>query len=144
MKGRYDAVELAKEIVYISKENSLYISNLQLQKVMYYVQGNFIKEFKEKAFDDAIECWPYGPVVRRVWRLFNIFGRKPLNNFASESVLKLRSEEKNIIIRVLRDKLKMNVWELVDCTHKEFPWKNANENNLEIIKDSDMERFFCQ
>ncbi len=142
MKGKYDVVQLAKKVVSIANENNLFITNLQLQKVMYYIQGMFMNKFGMKAFDDSIECWTYGPVVKKVWNVFNQFGRKPIKE--SNSDLTIQKEEEQVIVNILYDKLRMNVWDLVDETHEEEPWKNANKNKWAQISDKDMERFFCQ
>lgn len=142
MESKYEAVELANEVVSLANENNMYISNLQLQKIMYYIQGEYMKKFGIKAFGDDIECWPYGPVIKKVWKIFNLFGRKPICDCVS--MLKLEKIEKELIIKILKEKLTLNVWDLVDQTHNELPWKNANQNNWAIIRDEDMERFFCQ
>jgi uncharacterized phage-associated protein len=41
------------------------ISNLQLQKILYYIQKTFL-ENGMVAFDDEIEAWKFGPVVPAV------------------------------------------------------------------------------
>lgn len=142
MKARYEAVSLAKKIVSLANNNDLYITNLQLQKVLYYVQGTFMNKFKEKAFAEDMECWPYGPVVKKVWSTFNVFGRNPIRNCSSN--LQLLQCEENIIIDILLKKLNMNVWDLVDQTHEEIPWKRANESHSIYLKDEDMKEFFCR
>ncbi len=142
MDGRYDAVELAAKVISIVHDNGMYITNLQLQKVMYYIQGEFMKKFNYKAFVDPIECWPYGPVIKRVWRVYNSFGRKPINTGGSSLCLDVREE--SCIKKIIKEKLKMNVWDLVDQTHAELPWKHANEIENPFISDSDMEEYFCR
>lgn len=142
MKGRYDAVQLAKKVVALANDNDMYITNLQLQKVMYYIQGEFMKKFNYKAFADPIECWPYGPVIKRVWSVYNSFGRKPIN--INDANLCLDVREESCIKRIIKEKLKMNVWDLVDQTHAELPWSHANEMENPFISDSDMEAYFCQ
>ena len=115
--AKYNALDLAKKIVNIAGDMGFSITSLQLQKVMYYVQGNYMKAFSEKAFEEDILCWDYGPVVESVWRFF--------------------------IETILKEKLSMNVWDLVDETHRELPWKRANEYGNDKISIQDMERFFC-
>ena len=142
MKSKYDALELSKKVISLAEENGLYISNLQLQKVMYYIQGNFMKEFNKKAFLDNIECWEYGPVIKKIWSTFNVYGSSPIRGINSQ--LNITEDEKCLIISILKDKLSMNVWRLVDETHDELPWKNANHSGSSILSDADMVEYFCK
>lgn len=142
MNAKYDVMELADKIVSMSNEIGFYITNLQLQKIMYYVQGEFMRQFGHKAFLEPIECWPYGPAIKRVWRKYNSFGRRPI--VGVQSSLILDEQEESCILDVIKNKLCMNVWTLVDQTHEELPWQQANLNNNSIISDADMEAFFCQ
>lgn len=142
MKAKYDVVELSEKIIELSNSLELSITHLQLQKVLYYVQGEFMKNFGYKAFGDQIECWPYGPVVKRIWDIYNVYGRRPLKS--SKASLVIGEQEKKVIVDILLNKLRMNVWDLVDATHDELPWMNANQKNELIISDMDMEKFFCQ
>lgn len=140
--AKYNALDLAKKIVNIACDMGFSITSLQLQKVMYYVQGNYMKAFSEKAFEEDILCWDYGPVVESVWRFFNRYGRYPIKHKFETSV-ELTEHEKNLIETILKEKLSMNVWDLVDETHRELPWKRANEYGNDKISIQDMERFFC-
>ena len=40
-----------------------YITNLKLQKLLYYVQSICLLVFGQKAFPEKIIAWSYGPVV---------------------------------------------------------------------------------
>lgn len=142
MKGKYDTVQFAEYIIQLCNESCQYVSNLQLQKILYYVQGEFMKCFGYKAFEDPIECWPYGPVVKKVWKIYSAYGRKPIN--CHNSTIQLNEKELLCTKRIINAKLRMNVWDLVDETHKELPWRKANEENKTYICDKDMEAFFCQ
>lgn len=51
--AKYNALDLAKKIVNIAGDMGFSITSLQLQKVMYYVQGNYMKAFSEKAFEEG-------------------------------------------------------------------------------------------
>ena len=66
----------------LEKEHSLgwYISNLKLQKILYFVQANFMVEKGEKCFHEPILAWSFDPVVPSVYRKYDEFScvRKPL------------------------------------------------------------------
>ena len=72
------AMRVAEYIITKSYENRTPVSNLKLQKLLYFVQGQAIKVYGERAFTESIEAWDYGPVVRSVYLKFRIFGAGPI------------------------------------------------------------------
>lgn len=52
----YSAVDLSKYIVYKCITEGQPISNLQLQKILYYIQREFLKNDRI-AFADDIQAW---------------------------------------------------------------------------------------
>lgn len=140
MKERYDSVELAKIVVDLGTKYEMFMTPLQLQKIMYYIQGNFMTKLGYKAFPDKIECWTYGPVVKDIWSEFSKYGRMSIPN--QGTLKKLDCEEEKLVLQILKDKLSLNVWKLVDETHEELPWKNANQKGALYLEDSDMLKEF--
>ena len=68
----YKALDIANKI--ISKtdlEHGDTISNLKLQKMMYYRQGFHLAYFGTPLFDEDIVAWQYGPVVPSVYKESN-------------------------------------------------------------------------
>ena len=61
----YTAINLSKYIVFKCIEDGHPISNLQLQKILYYIQKDFLCR-DDLAFSDDIEAWQFGPVVPNV------------------------------------------------------------------------------
>ena len=65
----YSAVELSKYIVTKCANDKCPITNLQLQKILYYIQKDYLSR-NELAFDDLFEAWQFGPVIRQVYYYF--------------------------------------------------------------------------
>ena len=68
----YSVQDIAKWILTrnrleVQTEDGDYISNLKLQKLLYYSQGCFLALRDEPLFDSPIEAWTYGPVVPEVY-----------------------------------------------------------------------------
>ena len=75
----YKAIDLSKYIVTKCIVDGCAISNLQLQKILYYVQKDFLqRDFV--AFSDDIEAWQFGPVVPVVYYKFCGFGAMPITS----------------------------------------------------------------
>lgn len=69
----YEAVHIAKYIINKCSIEQHPISNLQLQKILYCIQRDFLKN-DMLAFDDDFEAWQFGPVIPEVYYLFCGFG----------------------------------------------------------------------
>ena len=72
------AVDLSKYIVTKCAVDDCPISNLQLQKILYYIQKYFLKH-DSIAFYDDIEAWQFGPVVPSSYYRFCGFGAMPID-----------------------------------------------------------------
>ena len=63
----YAAVDIANYVVNYVKDHGEHISNLKLQKILYYIQAAFLCEKGKGCFSDPIMCWRHGPVVQSVY-----------------------------------------------------------------------------
>src|SRR4051812_7079696 len=50
------------------------ISNLKLQKFLYYAQGFHLAMFGVKLFDEPVKAWTHGPVVESIYHKYKGFG----------------------------------------------------------------------
>lgn len=110
------------------------ISNLILQKLLYFVQAGSLIYLGEVAFEDEIEAWQYGPVVPEAYREFkyNSIGLENIdikNEFKDSNLAELI---RNILV-ALKDK---GPFDLVDLTHSYDSWLNAwNSGELVITPE---------
>lgn len=70
-----DVLTLAKYIVTKCVRDCCPISNLQLQKILYFIQVDALKTTGEPAFLNNIEAWQFGPVVPEVYYYFVVLAR---------------------------------------------------------------------
>lgn len=70
----YDANEISKYIIKYSEKKNYGISNLKLQKVLYYVQIYFLMKTENPCFMNKIEAWNFGPVIPDIYRKYKQFG----------------------------------------------------------------------
>ena len=52
---------------------------MKLNKLVYYAQAWFLANFDKPLYEDDIEAWPHGPVIRDLYNEFCDFGRMPIN-----------------------------------------------------------------
>lgn len=111
----YAALDLSKYIVSKCIQDNSPISNLQLQKILYYVQKDFLKK-DSIAFSDDIEAWPFGPVVPNVYYHFCGFGAMPISNTFDKFAI--NPKDSPVIDAIVENKRKLNPWDMVAETHK--------------------------
>lgn len=57
------ALFISKYIIKFCDNNNIRINNLNLQKILYILQVEFLKRFDKPMFVDSIEAWGFGPCV---------------------------------------------------------------------------------
>lgn len=134
--GYNNAIDVARYVVLKYWNSGLLTTNLKLQKILYYIQGYSFKFCNEAAFPEAIYKWPYGPVVPEVYFEYSHLGAKVipgLSDDLSNSVMdciKCNKELKSVLDKVINGSYELNATTMVGMTHKEDPWKNAQDSGI--------------
>ena len=116
----------------LSKTNE--ITSMKLQKLVYYSQVWFLV-FKEKVlFNENIEAWVRGPVVRELYEINR--GMLYVSSIINGDPTKLTKEQKEIIDKVIKVYGKLTGQELSDLTHSEAPWLDARKDCEETQRSS--------
>lgn len=140
----YSALDVAKYIIFYCKKNGYFVSNLKLQKLLYFVQAQFLVTLGTSAFAEDIEAWDFGPVVPEVYRYFKIWGNSEIPNmFANEADMKILKKDQKIIDEILNECAPCSANTLVKITHHQKPWINAYQrycNN--VITQKSIKEYF--
>ena len=124
----YTAIDLSKYIVLKCIQDEHPISNLQLQKILYYIQKDFLSR-DDLAFSDSIEAWQFGPVVPNVYYYYCGYGAMPISSI--HEIYEVDSEDKSIIDAIVEEKRRLDPWTMVAETHKENgAWDQIYKNGL--------------
>lgn len=70
----FTAIDVARHIVNYVNQNGGVISNLKLQKILYFIQGTYLSTAGKLCFPDLIHAWEFGPVIPEVYYEFKRFG----------------------------------------------------------------------
>jgi len=123
------AIEVAKAILKLSEpEVGDSVTNLKLQKLLYYTQGFSLAIYGKPLFKEKILAWQHGPVVREVYDEYKEYGAGSLP-VPNENVL-LSEDEKSLIVEVWKVYGQFSAWRLRDMTHDELPWKDTEKNRV--------------
>jgi uncharacterized phage-associated protein len=121
------------------------ITNLKMQKLLYYAHAWYLVNFNGKPlFDDIIEAWNLGPVVPNIYQLFKRSASKPIaykNNNNEEKVF--TSNQIAYLKEFYLKYIGFSAHELVNMSHNEKPWKDTYEEGVNnIISNSLMRSYY--
>lgn len=139
----YDVRDVANFTLDFADERGIEITNLALQKLLYFAHGWFFSIFDEPLIKNKFEAWQYGPVQRVIYDQFKSFKDRPLRSVRAtfidptngEPVYRepnISPEHAEIIQAVLRKYEKFTAGQLVSISHAEdspweFVWQQAEE-----------------
>ena len=154
----YDVLDIYRYVINYSDSKLNGISNLKLQKVLYFIQAYYLVKIGRPCFPDKIEAWNFGPVIPRVYNEFKQYGAMAINYitryieydknnlwsaeyklFNSNIIAK---EDKNYIEFVVNMFSKYSATELVELTQNQMPWKEAYSKQDKEITISKIIEYF--
>jgi uncharacterized phage-associated protein len=117
------------------------ISNLKLQKLLYYAQGFHLALFARPLFSDKVKAWQYGPVVPDVWHRYRDSGFGPIGAPKDFDASRYDPDTRDLLDEINRVYGQYSATKLRDLTHEEPPWRDAWERRQaggsdEITQDS--------
>jgi uncharacterized phage-associated protein len=113
------------------------MSAMKLQKLVYYAQAWSLVWDEKPLFDDEIEAWANGPVVRVLYEAHR--GQFLLDQgFFQGDPESLSEAQRDSVDRVLAFYGNRNPQWLSDLTHLEAPWRDAREGIPDGARGSSM------
>ena len=74
----YDPRAVANLLLDVADERGIEVSNLALQKLLYFAHGHFLIQTGRPLVQGAFEAWNNGPVHPAVYHAFKAAGRAPI------------------------------------------------------------------
>jgi uncharacterized phage-associated protein len=74
----YDVRDVTNYTLDFADERHLKLTNLALQKLLYFVHGWFYSMYEQPLIKNKFEAWQYGPVQRVVYDQFKSFKNAPI------------------------------------------------------------------
>ena len=136
----HNAIEIANRIVLLSNpEIGDLMTNLKLQKLLYYAQGFHLAIHNQPIFGEDIYAWQYGPVVKEVYHYFKKYGSEYIPVEAADNA-NLTEQEEDLIFEVWDVYGQFSALKLMQLTHEEPPWSTTEIDN--IITHQKMKAYF--
>lgn len=134
-------------IVHQAKKESISLSPMKLQKILYFLYKEYYKEFNQALFPERFEAWMYGPVVSDVYYAYQKRRKKNITEYmqdAGGNLKRITLDSSPDFQRVFID-----VWDRCKCysgielsklTHsQDSAWTKAVTSNKAFLDDDDIE-----
>ena len=117
------------------------VSNLKLQKLMYYAQGFSLALFEQPLFVEEIHAWQHGPVVPALYHQFKEYGSGAISTPDEFDPDSLSVKQQELLDEVYDVYGQFSAWKLRNMTHDEPPWQEAMGTGS-IISQQSMKDYF--
>ncbi|MBE8182744.1 MAG: DUF4065 domain-containing protein [Candidatus Portiera sp.] len=153
-KGKYHPFWLANQLLYAANQEGIKLTNLHLQKLLYFLHGHSLAENGNVLSEDKFQPWLYGPVIENVYHCTKVYGSGPITDyckqfhaarkiFAAFIVPDEDTEFHQIFPRVWNKYKNEEAFNLVDLSHADNgAWKKARDNNQLFISNESIKQEF--
>jgi uncharacterized phage-associated protein len=132
----YDVRAIANIVLDVASSEGQRVSNLRINKIIYFLHAGFLREFGKPLISAKIEAWDHGPVLREVYHQFKKFGRSEIVGRAHRvnvetgeyevASAEVSAEEMDYLVERCKQLLRVPAGVLVERSHAEGgPWHIA-------------------
>ena len=139
----YKALDVAKYIIDKCNEKNMAIGNLKLQKVLYFVQAEFLVVKNIPCFIEEIEAWSFGPVIPEVYREYKVYGGAIIPVFKKNDIVFISKGDQELIDGIIDECAKYSTSTLVNIIRHQSPWREAYYRiNDNVISKQSIKEYF--
>jgi len=132
MANVFDVAEFFIRIANQSEDDQM--TNMKLNKLLYYAQGAFLARTGKPLFENQIEAWPLGPVVTDIYHKYKVCGKNPISSDEDVNHAAFTEEEFETLLDVMREYGKYTGSTLVSLSHLPgTPWRNTQEKGEKVL-----------
>lgn len=135
----YTAKDIGRAAVQQSVVNGFWVSNLKLQKVLYFAWIEYFRRYRKPLFKEGFEAWRYGPVVPSVY-YDNWCNAANTLVVPKRTSVPVDQDTQDFLREMLEEFKDVSVGDMVELSHKTRAWsKNYILNKKCPIPREDME-----
>ncbi len=137
--------DIADYFIWLANETGSFISNLKLQKLVYYAQAWYLALHEEPLFQEDFHAWVHGPIIPPLYQKYKSFGWQPILEKATPQ---LPENVSQFLEEVAKEYFACDAYELEQMTHAEAPWNMARGDippdapSEEVIKKEWMKEYY--
>ncbi len=104
-----EVLDVAKYVITKCYNDDKPISNLQLQKILYFIQYSFIEQHRQQLFEEDFEAWQFGPVVPKIYHEFKRYGSMPITkDYDISNLFQDDDDNRNFIDNIINNLREFN------------------------------------
>ena len=136
MSARYSAFDIADYFFWKAQEdNQELLSNMKLQKLVYYAQGLHLALNDTPLFKERIEAWTYGPVVASLYHAHKHHGTGGIPSNKDFDPLSIDENTRKFLDEIFDVFGQFSAVRLMEIAHDDQCWKDAGVGK-EITSES--------
>lgn len=120
-------------LIYKFNENGKQVTNMQIQKLMYFFEAYYMNVYEvDKLYDCNFNAWAFGPVAIPLYTKFRKFGKNAIKLTDEEVEIgqQIDDNKKQLLDTIYDVFNNISAIDLVNITHMDnSPWKEVWENN---------------
>lgn len=117
-----------------------YMSNLRLQKLIYYAQGFHLASYNAPLFSEPILAWAYGPIIENLYFEYKKYKSGVIPQPINPDFSMFNQEQKDLMDDIYSVYGQFSALKLMTLTHNEPPWKLTPINS--VISQDLMKKYF--
>lgn len=117
----YNAKDIAVYIINYCNSINMPITNLKLQKILYFLQYEWYCKTGKQLIKDNFYAYQLGPVIPKLYSLYSVYASFTLPEQNDE--IEILEKQKEKINDILNRYLLMSTWDLVFLSQKQDAWK---------------------
>lgn len=122
------------------------VTNLKLQKLLYFAQGSYLAATGRRLFTDTIQAWDHGPVVPNEYHHYKSAGQQIIATVLGADApanVDVPEDAKNFLDQVWSKFAGMSASRLRNVSHEHSTWKQAIASGYnQPIRREDLRDFF--
>lgn len=144
---KYTFSDIANYFLCKAKKTGIAVTNLKLQKLVYYAQAWHLTFYDEPLMKGTeFEAWIHGPAIRDLWDKYKTYGYKPIDEQVACPELDGRTAQ--FLEKIVEAYFDKDAYAMELMTHEEDPWILArrgyadDERCSNTISEESMKTYF--
>jgi len=121
--------DIADYLLALANETGEPITNLKLQKLVYYAQAWHLANYSKPLFKKDFEAWVHGPVIPELYQSYKEKGSSPIETDLELNKVEKRFNKKTLgfLEEFVSVYMPFTAYQLEQMVHSEDPWIKTRE-----------------
>ena len=138
MSALYSAFDIADYFLFKAANDEEFISNLKLQKLVYYAQGLSLALYGKPLFLEDVEAWTYGPVIPELYHAYKEHGSNGIPANPEFDPQGIDEDTRSFLDEIYTVFGQFSAPRLIDISHSDDCW--SEESIGKVISHESMAR----